>query len=74
MLLITRRSNDSFAASFIVSAMFVPCIGGRDEKTAQGLTEAFRRGGMESVSSLYRRRPIDDTCWFAGNGWWLSTF
>jgi protein-L-isoaspartate(D-aspartate) O-methyltransferase len=74
MLLITRRSNDSFAASFIVSAMFIPCIGGRDEKTAQRLTEAFRRGGMESVSSLYRRRPIDDTCWFAGNGWWLSTF
>jgi protein-L-isoaspartate(D-aspartate) O-methyltransferase len=74
MLLLTRRSNDSFAASFISPAMFIPCVGARDENTAQALTEAFQRGGTASVSSLYRRKPVDDTCWFAGNGWWLSTF
>lgn len=74
MLLTTRRSNDSFAASFISPAMFIPCIGAREDKTAHALTEAFQRGGMETVSSLYRRKPVDHTCWFEGNGWWLSTF
>ena len=42
--------------------------------TAQALTEAFRRGGTETVRSLYRNKPADDSCWFAGNGWWLSVF
>lgn len=74
MLLLTRRSDDRFDASFIAPALFVPCVGGRDDKTAQSLTEAFRRGGLESVSSLYRNKPVDATCWFAGEGWWLSTF
>jgi protein-L-isoaspartate(D-aspartate) O-methyltransferase len=74
MLLLTRRANDSFDASFVSPAMFVPCDGARDDKTAQELTAAFRRGGTETVSSLYRNKPPDDRCWFAGNGWWLSTF
>jgi protein-L-isoaspartate(D-aspartate) O-methyltransferase len=74
MLLVTRRSDDRFDASFVSPALFVPCVGGRDDKTAQRLTEAFRRGGLESVSSLYRNEPVDQTCWFAGDGWWLSTF
>ena len=73
MLLVTRRSDESFGASFISAAMFIGCVGGRDDKTAERLSEAFQRGGMESVSSLYRNTPVDDTCWFAGDGWWLST-
>jgi protein-L-isoaspartate(D-aspartate) O-methyltransferase len=74
MLLVTRRSGDRFDASFVSPAMFVPCMGGRDDTTARSLTDAFRRGGLESVSSLYRKKPVDETCWFAGDGWWLSTF
>jgi len=74
MLLVTRKSAERFDASFVSPAMFVPCLGGRDEETARRLTEAFRRGGTEAVSSLYRGKPVDESCWFAGNGWWLSTF
>ena len=74
MLLITRKSADRFAAAFVSPAMFIPCSGARDEATAQRLSEAFRRGGTEAVSSLYRTKPVDDNCWFAGDGWWLSTF
>jgi protein-L-isoaspartate(D-aspartate) O-methyltransferase len=37
------------------------------------LNAAFERGGKESVQSLRIDEAIDDTCWFAGDGWWLST-
>ncbi len=74
MLLLTRKSADRFGAAFVLPAMFIPCSGARDEATAQRLSEAFRRGGTEAVSSLYRTKPVDDSCWFAGDGWWLSTF
>ncbi len=73
MLLVSKTSGDHFGATFVSPAMFIPCIGGRSDKTAQALTEAFQRGGMDAVSTLYRKRPIDDSCWFAGDGWWLST-
>jgi protein-L-isoaspartate(D-aspartate) O-methyltransferase len=72
MLLVTRKQNGGFSARFITPAMFIPCIGARDETTAGKLTEAFQRGGFDHVKSLYRRMPIDDTCWFCGDGWWLS--
>jgi protein-L-isoaspartate(D-aspartate) O-methyltransferase len=74
MLLVTRhQSTDMFAAKFISPAMFIPCVGARDRNTGQKLTTAFQAGGTERVNSLYRDTPADDTCWFAGNGWWLST-
>ena len=74
MLLVTRKSAERFSAAFVSPAMFVPCLGARDEETAHRLTAAFQRGGTEAVSSLYRNKPVDDSCWFAGDGWWLSTF
>jgi len=73
MLLITRVSENGFNARFISPAMFIPCIGVRDEATAMKLTEAFKRGDFGSVRSLRRKTPPDETCWCSGNGWWLST-
>ena len=73
MLLAARQPNGSFSARFISSAMFIPCIGARDENTARRLTEAFQRGGLDQVNSLHRNTPTNETCWFSGEGWWLST-
>ncbi len=72
MLLVTRTSIDRFDARFVCAAMFIPCVGARDEQTALQLAEAFGRGDLGNVRSLRRNTPSDDTCWFAGNGWWLS--
>ena len=74
MLLVTRTTGERYAAAFVSPAMFIPCIGARDEESAHKLTTAFQRGGTERVTSLYRGKPVDDSCWFAGDGWWLSTF
>jgi protein-L-isoaspartate(D-aspartate) O-methyltransferase len=73
MLLITRVPPDGYNARFLMPVMFIPCQGGRDEATAKKLAEAFKRGDMHSVRSLRRNSSPDETCWCAGNGWWLST-
>jgi protein-L-isoaspartate(D-aspartate) O-methyltransferase len=73
MLLITRASKDRFDARFVSRAMFIDCVGARDDQTAAKLSEAFKRGDFRSVRSLRRNTPPDKTCWCSGNGWWLST-
>ena len=73
MILVTRTGTDHFDARFVCAAMFVPCFGARDEETAQKLSVAFKRGDSNKVRTLRRNSKPDDSCWCAGNGWWLST-
>jgi protein-L-isoaspartate(D-aspartate) O-methyltransferase len=73
MLLITKQQDGSYAARFLFQAQFVPCIGARDEPSAQNLTKAFRAGNWSNVKSLHRNDEPDSTCWCSGPGWWLST-
>jgi protein-L-isoaspartate(D-aspartate) O-methyltransferase len=73
MLLITKQEDGEFAARFLLQAQFVPCVGARDEGTAQRLSEAFHNGGWAKVKSLHRNDAVDESCWFSGDGWWLST-
>jgi len=77
MLLITRQQNGAFASRFLSQAQFVPCIGAQNEDEAARLAEAFRNGRWRHVKSLHRNETDadapDDTCWYAGHGWWLST-
>jgi protein-L-isoaspartate(D-aspartate) O-methyltransferase len=73
MLLITKQEDKGFAARFLLQAQFVPCTGARDETREQKLSGAFRNGGWVNVKSLHRNSAVDESCWFAGDGWWLST-
>jgi protein-L-isoaspartate(D-aspartate) O-methyltransferase len=73
MLLVTKAAENQFSARFICPVMFINCIGARDEDTGRRLGEAFTRGGSRDVRSLRRGTQPDETCWFAGNSWWLST-
>lgn len=73
MLLVTRKGTDVFDARFVMPVMFIPCAGARDEESAEALANAFQRGDMNNVRSLHRNSFPDETCWFAGKGWWLST-
>jgi protein-L-isoaspartate(D-aspartate) O-methyltransferase len=72
MLLVSRTDAGPFDARFVSPAVFIPCIGARDEKAAEGLTQAFRCRGTSNVDGLHVATPPDETCWFAGDGWWLS--
>ncbi|GAC1628412.1 MAG: methyltransferase [Candidatus Acidiferrum sp.] len=73
MLLLTKAGADSFHARFVCSAIFIPCVGARNDDTASKLSEAFRRGNSASVRSLRRNTPPDETSWFSAPHWWLST-
>src|SRR5262249_11971273 len=71
MLLVTRGEN-GYPARFISGVAFVPCIGASDDESTENLWRAFQRGDARSVRSLRRGTPPDKSCWFAGDGWWLS--
>jgi protein-L-isoaspartate(D-aspartate) O-methyltransferase len=74
MLMITRAKHGAiWPARFISRAAFIPCSGPQDAETGRRLTDAFSGGGFETVRSFRLDEPIDATCWFAGDGWWLST-
>lgn len=71
MLLVMRRAN-GYPAKFISGVSFIPCIGASDERSMEKLWHAFQRGEASSVQSLRRGTAPDKSCWFAGEGWWLS--
>jgi protein-L-isoaspartate(D-aspartate) O-methyltransferase len=73
-MLMVSRCGSGFAARIVCEVWCIPCIGGQDPAEADALRAAFGRGGEGDVRSL-RLAPEqpDDTCWLAGDGWWLST-
>lgn len=82
MLLVKRTADGSFEAKFVCQAAFIHCFGARDTETEAKLLEAYRtggimnpqrKGGLWDVKSLRRSTEPDESCWFAGKGWWLST-
>ena len=77
VLLVTRAGDRQvFDARFICAARFIPCIGAEDAEAAERLAVAFRSGSRDRVRSLRlvtdSAQP-DDTAWFVGDSWWLST-
>ncbi|MCG2669628.1 protein-L-isoaspartate O-methyltransferase [Bradyrhizobium sp. GCM10023182] len=73
MLMITRpQQGAAWPAKFLSRAQFIGCAGLQDAEAGRRLAEAFAKG-WESVRSLRRGDAPDETCWFAGDGWWLST-
>jgi protein-L-isoaspartate(D-aspartate) O-methyltransferase len=72
MLLVTRAAAATFDARFVQPATFIYCEGARDSSEGDLLAKAFALGTWRQVKSLRRGIPPDDSCWYAGDGWWLS--
>ena len=75
-VLITRQPGEPvrYAARYVSQVGIIDCVGGRNSEAEERLSLALRRSqGAVPVQSL-RRPPEepDDTCWLAGDGWWLS--
>ena len=74
MLRVERpRTGRAWPARFVCTAGFIACQAAQDDETGRRLAAAFRGGGWQAVRSLHRDGAPDATCWFAGEGWWLST-
>jgi protein-L-isoaspartate(D-aspartate) O-methyltransferase len=71
MLLMRRTGGAAWPASFVSRAAFVACVAPQDVGASERLTTAFS-GAWNAVKS-YRTDQPDATCWYAGDGWWLST-
>jgi protein-L-isoaspartate(D-aspartate) O-methyltransferase len=73
-LLVHQLRRAAFSARFLCPARFFPCMGAQEPARVDSLADAFRSRGLAAVRSL-RRLPEtpDESCWFAGDDWWLST-
>jgi protein-L-isoaspartate(D-aspartate) O-methyltransferase len=73
MLLLQRPDHGLiWPAKFVSRARFICCDGQQDADAGRRLTETFP-SHWDRVQSFRIDDLKDDTCWFAGNGWWLST-
>jgi protein-L-isoaspartate(D-aspartate) O-methyltransferase len=77
VLLVTRRGQ-AFEAAFVSGTMIYHDRAGRSDAAGERLQAAFGprnlwTGGLPPVASLRLDTTPDDTCWLAGDGWWLST-
>jgi protein-L-isoaspartate(D-aspartate) O-methyltransferase len=72
-LMVTRGTSDILAARFVSPIGIYPCDGARNEEMAAKLGAAISRRDFDKVKSLRRGTLPDETCWLAGDGWWLST-
>lgn len=74
LFVVQRGHGDRHPARVLARAGFVPCIGTEDDAVTARLTDAFRGNSCQRVRSLCLS-PVapDDTAWFAGDDWWLST-
>jgi protein-L-isoaspartate(D-aspartate) O-methyltransferase len=77
VLLVTRR-GEAFDAEFVSGTMIYDDKGGRTAAAGQQIAAALRPAAPDSwslpnVASLRLAGDPDDTCWLAGDGWWLST-
>ena len=74
MALLTRRSDDNFAAELHFGTYFIPFSGACDPAIAGPLAEALARDQGKAVKSL-RLDPHekDKTCWLHSDTWCFST-
>ncbi len=63
----------AWPASFVSPAGFIACEGVQDSALGRRLAAAFERRDWHRVQTLRIDGAPDETCWVAGEGWWLST-
>ncbi len=75
MLLVEKPRDGSKAwpARFVSRASFIPCQARQDERNGRELATAFANGAWAAVQTIHLDGKPDETCWFDGGDWWLST-
>jgi protein-L-isoaspartate(D-aspartate) O-methyltransferase len=69
---IERRATE-FLAKWISAVAIFPCAGARDIESERALAAAFKKGGWERVTRLYRRGDLpEEQCWLKGPDWVLA--
>ena len=71
--LLVTNTDRGYAARFVNRAGFIACVGAQNPEDGLDIDRAFASGRWDMVRSLHFDTPADDTCWVAGQDWWLST-
>jgi protein-L-isoaspartate(D-aspartate) O-methyltransferase len=80
--LLIRRRGDRYRAGWAGNVAIYNCMIGRSSEAGERLKAAFALPSDPAALADYKRPPIaslrldgapDETCWLAGDGWWLST-
>jgi len=75
MLLVTRNSDEGFAARFLGPVGFIHFEGGRNRDANAQLMEAFRKRLPQAADVCALRRDAheaEESCWLHGDGYCLS--
>jgi len=73
MTLLTRKSEESFAARFLCGVGFIDFSGARDPEVSGQLAKALRRDQGAAVRWLRRDEHEQEvSCWLHGAGWCFS--
>jgi len=68
-----ERRGDEFHVSIVSGAAFIPGEGLRDPVSEAALAAGFARGGVESVTRLYRTDDVpEEQSWVRAPGWSLA--
>lgn len=68
-----RDGGVDWPARFVTRAGFIGCQGQQVKRTGRRLAAAFARGGWNAIRSFRLGTTPDESCWFRGDDWWLST-
>jgi protein-L-isoaspartate(D-aspartate) O-methyltransferase len=72
-IFLIERKGDDYYARWKMDTLIYPCIGARDEQSEVALANAFKTGGWDKVTRLYRTEEIsDERSWVRGSGWSLA--
>jgi len=75
-LMITRHGSEKqrYPVRFASRTGIIPCVGGRDAEAEARIKTALAKADFTAIRSLRRSlEEPDESCWLAGDGWWLST-
>jgi len=68
-----QRRADEFHAKWISPVAIFPCEGARDAESEAALGTAFKKGGWDRVTRLYRSGDLpEEQCWLRASGWSLA--
>jgi len=68
-----HRNGTDFHACWLFPAAYILAEGVRDPVSEAALADAFKKGGGQKVTRLYRSDEIPaERCWLQGNGWCLA--
>ena len=74
MALLTRKSEDSFAARLDFGVYFIGFSGARNPEVDRQLSELLHYDQGKNVQSLRcDAHERDETCWLHGDGWCFSS-